>query len=136
MKSFHVGIKAIIADPDRGILLLRRDYQTGETWDVPGGRIDGDEDFDQTLSREITEELPGCSLKSMGKLLGGRRIHKDIMPDTSLVLMFFEAEVDLPKVIELSDEHDGYMFVKTAADIPTGVGAELIVVLEQQLSQH
>jgi ADP-ribose pyrophosphatase YjhB (NUDIX family) len=133
MKSFHVGIKAIIVDPERGILLLRRDYQTGETWDVPGGRIDGDEGFEQTLSREITEELPGCSLKSMGKLLGGRRIHKDILPGISLVMMFFEAVVELPDTIELSDEHDGYMFVKTISDIPIGVGPELVTILEQLL---
>jgi 8-oxo-dGTP pyrophosphatase MutT (NUDIX family) len=55
MKKFYVGCKGLIRDKGRGILLLHREYKSGDFWDVPGGRIDEDEDIEQTLIRELNE---------------------------------------------------------------------------------
>jgi predicted NUDIX family NTP pyrophosphohydrolase len=57
MKQFNVGIKGVVRRQDGAVLLLRKN-QDDAFWDVPGGRIDGDESIEQTLNRELAEELP------------------------------------------------------------------------------
>lgn len=54
----------VIHDPDRGVLLLWRHRFTTDTWgwEVPAGRIDGDETPAQAAGREAFEEtgwIPG-----------------------------------------------------------------------------
>lgn len=114
MKKFYVGVKAIIHDENRGVLLLK----DPRIIDVPGGRIDDDENFEQTLRREISEELPNTTVKSIGELLGTYRVPKDISENTSLVLLFFEVDAVVPDDITLSDEHTGYIWVKSVEDLP------------------
>ena len=115
MKKFFVGIKAIIYDETRGVLLLK--HEKG-FWDVPGGRMDGNETIEQTLTREITEELPGATLKSLGKLQNAFRLQKDIVDDTSLVLLYYLVEVNLPSDIKLSDEHIEYIWLNNMKSAP------------------
>ncbi len=64
MKKFYVGVKAIIHDEKRGFLLLK--HNEGH-YDIPGGRIDGSDDFEQTIRRELAEEVPGTELKEVKK---------------------------------------------------------------------
>ena len=55
-QTFHVGLKAFIADA--GKLLILQDADG--TWELPGGRIEKAEihkDLKEILKREITEEL-------------------------------------------------------------------------------
>lgn len=115
MKKFFVGVKAIIYDEARGVLLLK--HEKG-FWDVPGGRIDDNETIEQTLGREISEELPGACLKQLGELKNAFRLQKDILDDTSLVLLYYIVEVELPGEIKLSDEHIEYIWVKNREQIP------------------
>ncbi len=115
MKKFFVGVKAIIYDEARGVLLLK--HEKG-FWDVPGGRIDGNETIEQTMAREIAEELPGASLKQLGNLKNAFRLQKDIVDDTSLVLLYYMVEVDLSGEIKLSDEHIEYMWVNSMESMP------------------
>lgn len=129
MKKFYVGVKAIIVDKDRGALLLWCDRGEGY-WDIPGGRIDDDEALPDTLKRELSEELPGSKLVSIGRPLGAVRIHKDIDDDVSLVLLYFAVEVELPDPIALSEEHSRINWVKSHADIPEGINDELAKVLK------
>ncbi len=50
---FQIGIKALIQNDERQILLLKsQDY-----WDIPGGRMDQDEDIEAALLRELYEEI-------------------------------------------------------------------------------
>lgn len=131
MKKFHVGIKAIIHDEDNGYLMLR--HSSG--WlDFPGGRIDGQEDFAQTITRELSEELPGSDLVSIGNLIGAKRVMKDIQDDISLVLLYFEAKVKLPEPVVLSEEHSEYLWVKTMDDIDEkDKDSENVVMLKKLL---
>ena len=120
MKKFFVGVKAIIHD-ERGVLFLRDPRMV----DLPGGRIDDSESFDQALRREISEELPGTEVISVGELLGASRLSFDIKEDTGLVLLFFRVVAKVPEQIILSDEHEEYIWVKSVKDIPeTGVNDE------------
>lgn len=115
MKKFFVGVKGIIYVPGQGVLLLK--HEKG-FWDVPGGRIDGEETIHQTLAREIAEELPGATLRKVVKLENAYRLPKDVVDDTSLVLLYYLVEIDLPSEVKLSDEHVDYLWVKTRQQIP------------------
>lgn len=115
MKKFYVGVKAIIVDRDKGILLLK--HAKG-FWDVPGGRIDENETIQQTLAREISEELPGAKLEHIKKLESAFRLQKDIDEDVSLVLLYHTVNVVLPSQIVLSDEHTEYLWVNDIRAIP------------------
>lgn len=130
MKKFFVGVKAIIHDPERGVLLLR----DPRIVDVPGGRIDDNESFDETLMREISEELPGTKVISIGELLGTYRVPVDVKDDTGLVLLFFRVEANVPEPVVISDEHEEYMWVKRSEDIPEqGVNEKIREILNNLL---
>ena len=59
---------------------------------------------------------------------------KDIDGDTSLVLVFYRVEVELPEPIQLSDEHDSYMWVNNIESLPEGMNPDLREILEKLLS--
>jgi 8-oxo-dGTP pyrophosphatase MutT (NUDIX family) len=132
MKKFYVGVKAIIRE-ERGVLLV---HSKKGYWDVPGGRIDGDETYEQTLAREISEEIIGAELTRAGKLLSSTRMPFDVDEDTGLVLIFLLAEANVPEKIVLCDEMDDYLWVKTKNDIPIeGLKEDIRSGIEAALAQ-
>ena len=106
MKTFYVGIKGLVVSEDH-VLLLRTNKEDGrgDRWECPGGRIDDDETIEQTLLRELEEELPGIADVKIGQILGARRLHKDIDGEISLTLIYYKVEATLPDPIQLSYEH-------------------------------
>lgn len=133
MKKFYIGIKGIVNDSDRGVILLRRDYKSGDYWDTPGGRIEADESFEDTLRRELSEELPGIQVKAIKELLGSFRLHKDIDKDVSLVLLYFLVDAKLPEQVILSEEHSDYAWIKRKEDLPVGLNPKLQNILKSLL---
>ena len=106
MKNFFVGVKAIVIKDDK--ILLLKDSSRPDFWDVPGGRIDDNETIEQTLLRELTEELPSHTNPHIGELLNAYRIPGSIKDDLGLVLLFYRVDVDFDGEITLSSEHTGY----------------------------
>lgn len=102
-------------------------------YDIPGGRIDENEDFTDTLQRELREELPGITDVTIGDLVGAFRLQKDIDGDISLVLLYFLVNATLLDPIVLSDEHSDYLFVKDLAGMPEGLNPENGSVLKKLL---
>lgn len=135
MKKFFVGVKGVVRDRERGFILLRREYKSGDFWDMPGGRIDGSEEFADTLIRELNEELPGIKIDSVGSLVGAHRVQKDIEQDVSLVLLYFLVEATLPKEVVLSEEHDGYILVKSFNELPEGLNPTINNLLINELKK-
>lgn len=130
MKTFYVGVKAIIKDR-RGILLIR--HIEGH-WDVPGGRMDDDEDFADTLQREIAEELPGAHLQSVGAVQGVHRLHRDIKDSISLVLVYFLVEASIPDPVSFGNEHAELRWVSTVQDIPqSDINPEMARIIEKNV---
>lgn len=124
MKKFHVGIKGLITKDNR-ILILKK--KSGEFWDIPGGRIDGNEDIVSTLKREIQEELPESKNIRIKRILCAHRLHKDILDDISLLLVYYEISVDLPDPIKLSEEHSDYKWIKNYDEIELDNGTQAAV---------
>lgn len=105
MKHFFVGVKAVIVQ-DGKVLLVRGDNPGRDFWDTPGGRIDDDESILETLDRELHEELPNIASYRAGKVLHVHRVHKDIVDDVSLVLVFHEVtDVTFNGDPQVSEEH-------------------------------
>lgn len=130
MKKFFVGVKAIIEDPEKGLLLLKVSRENRSFWEGPGGRIDDDETFAETLTRELNEELPGSSNVQVLELLGSERIHRDIEENTGLILLYYKVTVDLPEPITLSHEHVDYTWLAKNGTIPTPCDAGLRKIIE------
>ena len=79
--------------PDRGqAILISSD---GVRWDLPAGRPEGDETWEQTLRREVLEEA--CATVRLTRLLGFLRGHCTRGHEEGLVLVrsFWLAEVSL-----------------------------------------
>ena len=117
MKKFYVGCKGVIRNT-HDVLLLRPNGP-GPAWDLPGGRIDGDESIEQALRRELAEELPGISDVRIGNLIGCARV-RDISDELGLLLVLFHVQAKLPDPIQLSHEHSSCEWIS-----PRRAGEEL-----------
>lgn len=55
---FHLGVKALAYNEEGSLLLLQGRRKTGELyWDLPGGRMQQGENPEETLRRELKEEI-------------------------------------------------------------------------------
>jgi 8-oxo-dGTP pyrophosphatase MutT (NUDIX family) len=108
-KLFFVGVKGVITDGKK--ILLLKDASKPDFWDVPGGRIDGEEFLHETLLRELYEELPSIQDVRIGELITVYRVPGSIKDSLGLVLVFFEVQASFPNGIELSAEHTQYEWV-------------------------
>jgi len=129
MKKFYVGVKAIIKD-ERGYLVLKA--KKGHM-DIPGGRINGDESFLQTIEREVQEELPGTKVIRVRELSGAYRVQKDIDDDIGLVLLYFLVDAKVPKKVALSEEHESSVWVNHLKSIPSSLNSEAKSILKKLL---
>jgi 8-oxo-dGTP pyrophosphatase MutT (NUDIX family) len=109
IRDCHVGVKGIVRVDDK-CLVLQKGTGKNAYWDIPGGRIDNDETLEDTLSRELSEELPSIKGYKVGSVVGAHRLSKDIDDNKALVLIFFIVDVEDFEV-ELSSEHNNYRWV-------------------------
>jgi 8-oxo-dGTP diphosphatase len=137
MKKFHVGVKGVVKVGD-ACLILKKDTKDGRGfWDVPGGRIDDAEQIFETLARELREEVPSMGAYTVGSILGALRLPIDVIPETGLVLIFYEVEAEAFEVV-LSEEHSAYRWItretlkELQTDGPT-IKPELYAILEKML---
>jgi 8-oxo-dGTP pyrophosphatase MutT (NUDIX family) len=75
--ELQVGVKALLKNKEGKYLVLKRSTslypEAGETWDIPGGRIEVDTYLFENLKREIMEETK-LSLVDVPKLLHAQDI--------------------------------------------------------------
>lgn len=107
MTVFNVGCKAIIIQ-DGKVLLLKGEKKGRNLWDAPGGRIDDDETIQETLVRELHEELPGIQNIEIHELLSAFRVPGMPLGDKGLVLLFHRVTAEFPDGVRVSEEHDSY----------------------------
>lgn len=106
IKDCQVGIKGLVCVGDTCLVLLSENGY----WDIPGGRIDEDESIEETLQRELKEELPGIGVYTIEGIVHAYRLPKNIIDDKGLVLLFYKVQAESFEVV-LSNEHRGYRWV-------------------------
>jgi len=115
-KPFLLAVKAIARDSEGRILLLKRSdaarLYPGK-WDLPGGKVDPGESFDDALIREVAEET-GLSINLTG-VAGAAEFE---LPTARFAVLFMEARCTGSEA-RLSGEHVAYRWASPSelADI-------------------
>ncbi len=110
---FHLGVKALMRNEQRKILLLQvnpaslRGKVTEPYWDIPGGRVQRGDTIEQTVRREVTEETGIDAVQNLQPLhivLSNIRIP---LPsgDVGLILAVYTCTIANDVKIILSNEH-------------------------------
>ncbi len=127
MKKFFVGAKAIIRS-DRGVLLIKH---ANGYWDMPGGRLNDDEDLEEGLLRELREEVPNVIVRRIGEQAGAYRVHHDLVDDISLVIIFFLVDAVVPEELTLSEEHGGWQWVGKDDELPQPLDVNMAKIVDK-----
>jgi len=105
---FNVGVKGLIVDGDKVLIVKSSSHGF---WEAPGGRVDDNETIQETLIRELQEELPGIENIQVGRLLNVYRLPGMPLGDHGLMLMWYVVRADFPNGVSLSDEHQEFEWV-------------------------
>ena len=102
---FKLVVRALIKNEKGDILILKRSIHSRSNpglWELPGGKVESGEDFDQALVREIKEET---SLDiSLTKAIG---VAQQDHPHRHSVHIIIMVDVDSGE-LKISDEHEDY----------------------------
>jgi 8-oxo-dGTP pyrophosphatase MutT (NUDIX family) len=95
---FQIGIKGLIRDAAGKILLLKIPAWGGspDYWDMPGGRMEPGETFQQTLRRELSEEISVDYTGTPKPLMTVLSPLTIPVGDQRIPLVLIAYEVDLP----------------------------------------
>lgn len=106
-KPYGLTMRGIIKNPNNEILILRRHPKSltnPHKWELPGGKVDPGEFFDDALIREIKEET------NLDGLIGDfcEAIQDDYAHKRTVqIIMYLK---DLTGNVAISDEHDSWMW--------------------------
>lgn len=106
-KPYGLTMRGIIKNDNDEILVLRRHPKSRTNphkWELPGGKVDPGEFFDNALIREIKEEtsLDG-KIGDFCEAVQDDYVHKR----TVQIIMYLK---DLKGEVKISDEHDDWMW--------------------------
>lgn len=111
--KFHLCIKALIRNSVGQILLLKvnkeklKGFQGEPYWDIPGGRIQKGSTVEETLVREVEEEIgvkEVSNIKPFSMVLSKIRIPQGD-DSVGLILGTYTCEIHENSEIKLSEEH-------------------------------
>lgn len=103
---FHLGVKAVIVNPEEKVLLLRR----RNYWDLPGGRLHKGETEVEALRREVEEETGLSTIEQPHPLMMFLSNIRIPSPKGDVGLIFSVYRINLTKTFDpvLSEEHDDF----------------------------
>ena len=99
--KFPISIKAIIID-DNKVLCLKNERNE---WDLPGGKIEFNEDIENCLIREIKEET-NLSVENLNILKPLNLKFNDV----SVLVLIYSASISCDSPVIISHEHSEYDF--------------------------
>ena len=104
MQAFNIGIKGVIVKDDK-VLILK---SVNGYWEVPGGRMDEGEDVQDTLRRELGEEIVNIKEIKIHEVLSVFKLKREYKPGMGLMLIFFRVSTDFDDEPIVSEEHTEY----------------------------
>lgn len=123
-RSFLSCIKGLIKNGAGQVLVLKvspreiKNYDGKDYWDLPGGRIEHGSTIEETLRREIKEEIGVSGIeirRDLGTVLSPFRIPaKGSDLDYGLLLRVYEVLLPENVTIALSDEHVEFLWTSPA----------------------
>ncbi len=116
---FQVSVKAIVRNNAGEVLLLQATPaiinavvgRVGGHWDVPGGRVKVGEKLEQTLHREVSEEVGLDHFDAISFLvatMANVRLTLENGDEAGIVLFAYVCDLAAGSEIVLGDEHLGY----------------------------
>jgi len=108
-RRFALSAKVLVRDEHGRVLLLKRSANSKNNrgkWDLPGGKVDTGESFDEALLREVAEET-GLTVS----LVGVAGAAESDLPDRKVVYLLMEGNLTSGEV-RLSDEHNEFAWVE------------------------
>lgn len=111
MNNIILGQKAFILNKDNYLLAIKRDKADihQKMWDVPGGKVEENENLFDAMKREIKEEV-GLDLESIVLTLTSSKfqgLFGDVPPQIVRNIYLCRAKGD----VKLSEEHSEYKWV-------------------------
>lgn len=113
-KAFALSAKVLVRDEANRVLLLKRSMSSKNNrgkWDLPGGKVDAGEAFDQALLREVAEET-GLTV-SLERVAGAA---ESDLPDRKVAYILMRGRL-ISGQVRLSEEHSDHAWVQPA-DLP------------------
>ena len=110
IRPFRLSVHAVILNSADELLVIRRSKESlvnSGKWDLPGGKIEVGEDFDEALKREVMEET-GISIKIRGLLTAIEST--TLVPDFIIVTLIMHGSSS-SDLVTLSNEHDEFRWV-------------------------
>ncbi len=113
-QAFQVGVKGVILNNENKILLLKeKNYSgTGYSWDIPGGRIQDNDSIQETLERELKEEIKNLNTWKLEGIIHAHRVQKNFPNGLGLFLVFYKIITNLDEKVEISSEHEDFKWIQ------------------------
>jgi 8-oxo-dGTP pyrophosphatase MutT (NUDIX family) len=110
-QSFFISVKALIKR-DRKILFLTKEIQGKTYWDLPGGRVEDMNSFEDTLTRELQEEIPGIgNIKILHQIAPCWELPSSfVKPGNRLLVLYYLVEVG-KNDFKISAEHSSSVWI-------------------------
>ncbi len=111
INELHFASKCIIINKENKFLILKRTNYSNkgkDQWDLPGGSVEPNECVNESIKREVNEELQ-INLKEtqVFKINSG----KGIPSGQYIFALFASKKYDLKEGIKLSHEHSQYQWI-------------------------
>ena len=133
MEKFFVSSKAILVNPQGKILVMR--LQDGR-WDLPGGRMDKNENLPQALAREIKEETGLIVDPTGAKLVYAGVFPYKGPPAESVTVIVFSLPLNTDASIVVSHEHKDFFWLDPHQPLEEGVRVSVVAILEAYRHQE
>lgn len=124
---FYLCVKGVVTDGQGRALLLKRTADTAVDpglWDLPGGKLDPGELFDDAFRREVREET-GLDVEIVG--VAGARDW--VIPSRRVVYLILRASAYSDDVC-LSDEHVAFAWVRAEDLSDYAIAPQFLPLLE------
>lgn len=106
------GVRTLIYKDGKLLILKRADSDTSDAnlWDLPGGKIEMEENTMDALKREIFEET-GLKEESISLIDFHGLILEDFNPASKLIIAVYTCRTSIEN-INLNEEHSDYRWIK------------------------